>query len=128
LKKNGAKDWWSGLVLSKKHVGKSHTIQYHHIFPKSILHGKTKFEKHEINEIANMAFISGKVNRHILNKAPIQYFEKEVIDKRGKESLTSQIIPMKKNLWEIENYRDFLIWRRRAIAKEINQFMEKFEI
>jgi hypothetical protein len=37
LRQNGAKGWWSGLKLSDKQVGKAHTIQYHHIFPKSVL-------------------------------------------------------------------------------------------
>lgn len=127
LKQNGAKDWWTGLALSKKHVGKAHTIQSHHIFPKSLLHARSEFDNQEINEIANMAFISGKTNRHILNKAPMQYFDKEVIAKRGEAALTSQIIPMERNLWDINNYRDFLTWRRRTIAEEINSFMKKFE-
>ena len=37
LRQNGAKDWLSGIKLSNKHVGKSHKLQYHHIFPKSLL-------------------------------------------------------------------------------------------
>jgi len=127
LKKKGAKDWWSGLALSKKHVGKSHAIQYHHIFPKALLHEKPELEKQEINEIANIAFISGRANRHIHKKAPIQYFDEEIIAKKRIEALTSQIIPMEKNLWEIANYRDFLTWRRRAIAGEITQFMKQFD-
>ena len=26
LKQNGAKDWWSGLKLSERHIGTAHTI------------------------------------------------------------------------------------------------------
>jgi hypothetical protein len=37
LKQNGAQDWWSGLKLSEKHLGKAHSIQYHHIFPNTNL-------------------------------------------------------------------------------------------
>ncbi len=50
-KARGAKDWKSGLGLSLTHQGKMHYIEYHHIFPKSLLahHG---YEKAEINEIA----------------------------------------------------------------------------
>ena len=42
-----------------------HRLQFHHIFPKSLLKGR--YEKKEINEIANMAFVSGKTNRKISN-------------------------------------------------------------
>ena len=123
LKHNGAKDWLSGLQLSDKHTGNAHTIQYHHIFPKSLL--RDLYERKEINEIANMAFIGGKTNRHILNKEPVEYLEKEVLAKRGEDALTSQLITLDKNLWDIKNYREFLAWRRTAIAKAINDFMNK---
>ena len=125
LKQSGAKDWWSGLKLSERHTGNAHAIQFHHIFPKSLL--KDKYDKKEINEIANLAFIGGKTNRQITNKEPISYFEKEVVAKRGEKALTSQLISLDKKLWEISNYQEFLTDRRTAIAETINKFMKKFE-
>jgi len=125
LKQNGAKDWWSGLKLSERHTGNAHTIQFHHIFPKSLL--KDQYDKKEINEIANLAFIGGKTNRQITNKEPINYLEKEVVAKRGEEALTSQLIPLDKKMWEINNYQQFLNYRRNAIADAINNFMKKYE-
>lgn len=126
LRQNGTKDWWSGLKLSDQHIGRAHTIQYHHIFPKSLLRD-AGYETREINEIANMAFISGKTNRHILNKEPIQYLEKEVVVKRGTEALKSQLIPIDKSKWETKNYREFLSWRRETIAEAINEFMKNLD-
>ncbi len=123
FKHNGVKDWWSGLKLSDKHTGSAHTIQYHHIFPKSLL---KDYEKKEINEIANMAFIGGKANRHITNKEPKDYMEK-IIKEQKEEALTSHLIPTDREMWEIPNYRKFLSIRRQAIAEEINKFMKKFE-
>lgn len=124
LRQTGARDWWSGLQLSERHTGNSHAIQYHHIFPKSLL--REIYDKNEINEIANLAFIGGKTNRQITNKEPIEYLEKEVMAKRGEDALLSQLIPTDKKLWEISNYRNFLDYRRKAIAEAINKFMEKF--
>lgn len=124
FKQKGVKDWWSGLKLSERHVGTAHTIQYHHIFPKSLLDA---YDKKEVNEIANMAFIGGKTNRKITNKEPIQYLDEEVVAKRGEEALVSQLIPLDKNLWELSKYRDLLTFRRKAIADSINEFMSKFE-
>jgi hypothetical protein len=125
LRQNGAKDWWSGLKLTERHTGNAHAIQYHHIFPKSLL--KEMYDQKEINEIANMAFIGGKTNRQITNKEPIQYLEDEVVAKRGEDALASQLIPTDRKLWELSSYRDFLAWRRGAIAEAINTFMKQYE-
>ena len=126
LRQDGVQDWWSGLQISIKHVGKAHSIQFHHIFPKSLLKNAS-YEKKEINEIANMAFIGGKTNRHISNKEPITYLENEVIPKRGKEALASHLIPYDQKLLTLGGYKDFLAWRRKAIANKINAFMKRFE-
>ena len=126
LKQNGAKDWFTGLRISEKSVGLSHVIQYHHIFPKSLLQ-KNGVDSQEINEIANLAFIGGKTNRKITNKEPINYLDKEVVAKSGEDALTSQLIPLDRRLWEIDNYQEFLAYRRTAIANEINKFMGKFD-
>lgn len=122
LRKNGAKDWWSGLKLSDRHVGISHKIQYHHIFPKSLL--QSQFEKKNINEIANMAFIGGKTNRSITNKEPKVYF-KDIIDKQGKETLELQLIPMNEKGWELKEFHTFLDYRRKLIANAINDFIKR---
>jgi len=125
LKQEGAKDWWTGLSLSDNHVGRAHTIQYHHIFPKSLIKGK--YDQKEVNEICNMAFIGGKTNRQITNKEPIKYLELEVVKNRGEEALTTQLIPVDRSLWELDNYKQFLEWRRIAVAEAINSFMKKFD-
>lgn len=127
LREQGAKDWFSGISLSKSHVGKSHRLQFHHIFPKSILKDKG-YEKSEINEIANMAFIGGKTNRNILNAPPSKYLPSEVIPKRGHDALTAQLVPLDPNLWEVENYRPFLEYRRKMIVTTINSFMRKLDM
>lgn len=125
LKQNGAKDWWSSLNISIKHTGKSHKLQFHHIFPKSLLKDESYTTK-EINEIANMAFIGGKTNRKITNKKPLEYFE-DIISNKGMGVLKSQLITMDKNLWEIKNYTQFLEDRRNKIAEIINNFLKQFE-
>ncbi len=126
LRHNGAKDWLSGLKLSSKHVGKSHRLQFHHIFPKSLLK-KESLERNEINEMANMAFIGGKANRQILNNPPSKYFPEDIIKTRGKEALTSQLVPLEPKLWRMENYQDFLDYRRKAIVSTINDFISTLE-
>lgn len=127
LKNNGAEDWFTGLKLSDTNISKNHSIQYHHIFPKSILREAGR-ERKEINELSNLAFIGGKTNRKITNKEPKKYFVEDVINHRGEDALTRQLIPVDKSLWEIERFSEFLTWRRAKISETINNFMGKFII
>jgi len=122
LKHAGAKDWKTGLGLSLTHQGNYHYIEFHHIFPKSILQ-RAGYEKSEINEIANMAFVSGRVNRNISNRKPVDYFPL-VVQERGEEALHSQAIPTDSGLRDVERYREFLEVRRKSLALAINRFIE----
>lgn len=122
VKQNGGKDWQTGIALSQNNRGKSHKIEFHHIFPRSLLQ-KAGYEKAEINEIANMGFIGGKTNRRISAKNPVEYLEQIVAD-RGETALTSQFVPLDRNLWKIENYRQFLDERRKLLVQHINKFLE----
>ena len=123
LKASGAKDWYSGLGLSLTHQGKLHFIQWHHVIPKSLLKDKG-YETGEINEIANMAFITGQTNRRISNKEATQYLE-DVIAKQGAAALQSQCVPTDPALWTTDAYREFLKVRREALAERMNAFIRE---
>ncbi len=127
FKSRGAKDWFTGLALSSSHLGMSHKIQAHHIFPKALL-SKAKYDQKEINDIANLVFLGGSTNRKISDTPPSVYFEKEIISKRGQETLKSQLIPEDRALWEVDNFRQFLQYRRSEIARTINEFIEHLPI
>lgn len=122
LKASGAKDWYSGLGLSLTHQGKLHFIQWHHIIPKSLLKAQG-YETGEINEIANMAFITGQTNRRISNKEATGYLV-DIVAKQGEEALHSQCVPTASELWATERYRDFLQSRRVALAERMNRFIQ----
>lgn len=121
LKASGAKDWYSGLGLSLTHQGKLHFIQWHHVIPKSLLKERG-YETGEINEISNMAFITGQTNRRISNKEATGYLA-DIIVKQGVEALNSQCVPIDSELWSTERYRDFLQQRRVALAERMNNFI-----
>ncbi len=123
LKHAGAKDWHSGLGLSLAHQGRPHFIQWHHIFPKSLLKAYG-YQTNEINEMANMAFIGGQTNQSIGNKAPSEYLGK-IVNKHGKAALEAQCVPLDPTLWEIDRYRDFLRVRREELANRMNTFILK---
>jgi hypothetical protein len=122
LKAGGARDWYSGLGLSLTHQGKLHFIQWHHVIPKSLLKARG-YETGEINEIANMAFITGQTNRRISNKQATEYLA-DVVVRQGAEALTSQCVPVDPTLWATESYREFLQLRRSDLARRMNAFIE----
>jgi len=120
VKNAGAKDWRSGLTISLTHSGRSHSIQTHHIFSKVIARG---YEASYVNEIANLAFISGGQNRSISSKPPDVYLP-EIVRARGHEALIAQGIPVDPELWRLENFQDFLEHRRSELARMVNDFLD----
>jgi len=117
----GAKDWHSRLAIDLDHSGSQHKLQFHHIFPKAFL--DKQYETKQINDIANLAFISGRTNRRISAKDPAIYFE-EIIKKHGQELFDKQCVPIAPDLRHIDQYTEFLDKRRELIIEEINKFIE----
>jgi hypothetical protein len=115
-----ARDWRSNLVIALSHVGNAHQLQFHHIFPKAVL--KSTATTRETDDIANLAFISGKANRKISAKEPALYFP-EVRKANGEQPFESQCIPTDPKLLTVERYKAFLAERRRLIAERLNEFL-----
>jgi hypothetical protein len=119
-----ARDWRSNLVIALSHVGNAHQLQFHHIFPKAVL--KSTATTRETDDIANLAFISGKANRKISAKEPALYFP-EVQKANGDQPFESQCIPTAPEVLSIEHYKAFLAERRRLIAERLNTFLSSSE-
>ncbi len=117
----GAKDWRSNLAIALDHSGTQHRLQFHHIFPKAVL--KASYTPREADDIANLAFISGKTNRAISDKEPAKYFP-SLIQKAGMDAFRSQCIPTESELLRVDRYKDFLADRRKAISERLNEFLE----
>jgi hypothetical protein len=120
FRQSGAKDWRSHLAIDLDHSGSQHSLQFHHIFPKGVL--KASYTQREADDIANLAFISGKMNRTISDKPPVDYFP-GVIAKAGEASFEAQCIPMEPALLGLGTYKAFLLKRREAIAHRLNEFL-----
>lgn len=116
----GAKDWLSHLTIALDHSGAQHRLQFHHIFPKAVL--KTSFTAREADDIANLAFIGGKTNRAISDKAPAVYLP-PLVDQLGEPAFAAQCIPVEASLLEVESYKAFLLERRKRIATALNTFV-----
>ena len=123
LRAAGAKDWYTGLGLSLTHQGRLHFIQWHHIFPKALLR-RHDYEKAEINELANMAFISGQTNRRLSMKAPSDYFP-GIVKQHGVQALASQAIATDPAMHATDRYREFLAYRRQELARLMNDHLQR---
>ncbi len=121
LRRLNAKDWKSGLGISLQHRGKQFVVQSHHIFPRARM--RDCYEKREINEIANRAFISGSTNRWFSDTLPSGYLP-GVVEERGGSALTTQCVPTDSQLWEIDKFPDFLRERRTLLVQAINSMLD----
>jgi len=131
IKAKGAIDWFNGLPLDVTY-GKIYSIQSHHIFPSSILWKTGRYKVNNslhriiVNDIANRSFVTADTNISIIsNRNPKEYFS-IIIEKYGEKALVDQLIPMDRNLWEIDKYEQFLNRRRAIIADEINKYLDSF--
>lgn len=120
FRKAGAKDWLSNLNIAINHSGIQHKLQFHHIFPRAVL--KNRYATREINDIANLCFISAKTNKWIGKKTPRSYFP-EIMKKSGAKPFDVQCIPAEEELLTPERYMQFLEKRRKLIAKRLNEFL-----
>lgn len=118
----GAKDWRSNLAIALDHSGTQHRLQFHHIFPKAIL--KSSYSSREADDIANLAFIGGKTNRAISDKAPAVYLP-PLKTQLGESAFATQSIPLETTLLELDSYKAFLTERRKRTAQALNAFIEQ---
>ena len=103
-----ATDWWdrNRLPAARAAGGK---LEYHHIHPRATL--KDTYEKGQINEIANLAFISARANKRISDRPPADYFRE-----LSETELAAQFVPTGEDLETPEGFPNFLQRRRELLA------------
>lgn len=112
-----------------------HRGDIHHIFPKNYLK-KAGLTRSKYNQIANYVYMQQEVNIKVGNKAPETYFS-EVLNqchtgelkygaiatrKELSKNLEENCIPEAVFTMTIENYQEFLMERRKLIAKKIKAY------
>ena len=111
----------------------------HHIFPKKYLqkHGIT--DKSKYNQIANYTYLDTATNISVGEKAPNEYFKmlfeqcETKVSKYGNiteqkvlnENLIENCIPENIVSISVENYDEFLLERRKLMAKKIKDYYYK---
>lgn len=115
---NDARDWWYGTTISLAAEGPQ-KLEYHHIHPQATL--KETYSRAEVNDLANLAFISAKANRKISNRSPADYFPT-----LGDEELTAHHVPLDEGLRSAAAYREFLRARRRNLAEAMTTLLDRY--
>ena len=111
-------DWFRGIRIRRDSFSEDQQIEYHHIFPKKWLNERN-VDRFSRDEMANLAFLAQKANRKISSKKPIEYLS-DIEPKR----LEAQLLPMDKDLWDLDRYSDFLVMRRKLLADAMNMVLE----
>jgi hypothetical protein len=108
----------------------------HHIFPKGYLQKNEITDKSKYNQIANYTYLDTQTNISIGEKAPNEYFKivfeqcnsKEMkfgniadVDSL-KENLRINCIPENIVLMDFKHYEDFLLERRKLMARKIKDY------
>ncbi len=115
----GARDLYDGQPLNNQ-SGEKPQLELHHLFPKFLLH-RADYDTKSRNALANFCFLTKDSTQKIRRRPPIEYLEE--IAEKYPGVLESQWIPMKRNLWEIHKYENFLNARKRLLAEGANQIL-----
>lgn len=108
----GVQDFFTGgKVLLQQNIDR------HHIFPRAQFPEK---ERSNADNIANMAFIAGDVNKSIGHTSPEVY-----LAKIKTSVLESQCIPTDSALWRIDRADEFWKARRELLAESFNEYVRK---
>lgn len=119
FRKDDARDWSTNLAISPKHSGAADKIEYHHIFPKAYLRKvRPDVPRASVDDIANLAFISGATNRKISSKPPSEY-KKDY----PPAVFYAQQIDFEGGLDNPDRFEEFSTHRRKVIANRINKFL-----
>jgi hypothetical protein len=116
-----ARDWETDVELASHLLGKTSSLQVHHIFPKARLY-KHGYDRTMVNSLANFTFLTQETNLRVSDRDPAVYLEEFVTRNPG--AVESHWIPMDRELWKAENYPAFLDARRELLAAAANEFLE----
>lgn len=135
MRQHQATDWGEGRGMSLKEIEPSR-MQIHHIFPFNFMVNdkdalayadreglKPSQYRREINDIANMTFLSKPTNVRIGDLPPWLYLPQET----SKAMRRAHFIPEDQALWHPSRFGDFLEARRELIAKAATRLLKSLK-
>ena len=121
---NEARDWFTGIRLYDRSVGRRNGSVRHYVFSRRVLRQAGfdgSADRKAINELANRAALAREPDRARGGVPPHEYLPE--VEETQPGALRAQSIPMDRGLWNPERYEDFLAARRRLLAQAMNEFI-----
>ena len=103
-----------------KYLAQYNRKEYHHVFPQAFLKSKGIAPK-DISCVLNFCFLSSDSNKAISKKSPSDYFFNLVPDNDFNNILTSNLLPIKKDIYK---NNDFDLFKERRA----NELLSKLDI
>ena len=127
FKSRGAVCFTTGMTL-RKNMGSKYQLERDHIFPFSKLRDAGYDQSNRVKyalaqELTNRAILTQVENRTKSNMLAADYLASA--KKKFPKALELQCVPENVELWKLENYEQFLVERRKVLAKHLNAFLEK---
>lgn len=127
LKSRDAVCLTTGVGL-RQNMGEKYKLENDHIFPTAKLKNAGYARGNRLKyalaqELTNRAVLTQLANRKKSDTATKDYLT--AVKEKYPEALKLQCIPENDELWEIENYEEFLAERRKVLAANLNKFLNK---
>jgi hypothetical protein len=129
-RKHQARDLENGAIVNYANLGQNNSVEFDHVFPKSKLDAFFKERelapaerKKQVNQIANLAFMTKKGNIIKSNEDPLIYFPKVHKKHGGVDYFERQQIPYDTSLLPYEAFDGFISERAQRLATAINGFL-----
>lgn len=127
FKSRGAVCFTTGMTL-RKNMGSKYQLERDHIFPFSKLRDAGYDQSNRVKyalaqELTNRAILTQVENRTKSNMLAADYLASA--KKKFPKALQLQCVPENEELWKLEHYEQFLVERRKVLAKHLNAFLEK---
>jgi hypothetical protein len=94
--------------------------EYHHIFPNAFLK-KQNFPHDKIYSLMNFCFLPSDSNKKISRKSPSVYFFTLIPENEYAEILASNLIPIRKDIYERDDFNLFLSERAKSVITELDK-------
>ena len=117
---NDARDWFTGIRIYDRALGRSHGEERHRIFSRRVLQASGIDDSERYNAISNRAILGQPAPKEH-RVSPAEYLSEVEAQQPG--SLQAQSLPLDRALWQPERFFDFLAARRRLLAEAINTFI-----
>lgn len=111
-----------GEIDTGEAVSSFNKKEYHHVFPKAFLMSRSEY-KEKADSLCNFCLLPSDSNKKILDAAPSVYFRSMIPQESYKEILESNLLPVKRGIYDKDDYSQFMSARAGQIIRLLDQLI-----